>query len=104
MAGNCLQSMRRKLTIAFLAFFTLGLGAFAWLWFGPCGLGGCAPVSELEKFQAEGSALLDRNDRPFGTLATVNRRIVSLDSLPVYLPNAFLAVEDRRFYEHGGVD
>lgn len=96
--------MKRKLLIALCIFLVLGLSGFAWLWFGPCGLGGCAPVTELEKFQAEGSQLFDRDGKPFGTLATVNRRVVPLDSLPEYLPQAVLAVEDRRFYSHGGVD
>ncbi|HEY0020010.1 MAG TPA: PBP1A family penicillin-binding protein [Longimicrobium sp.] len=96
--------MKRKLLIALSILLGLGLTAFGWLWFGPCGLGGCAPVSQLEQFQAEGSQLFDRHGKPFGTLATVNRRVVPLDSLPEYLPQAVLAVEDRRFYDHGGVD
>jgi penicillin-binding protein 1A len=96
--------MKRKLVIALSILLVLGLSAFGWLWFGPCGLGGCAPVSQLEQFQAEGSQLFDMNGKPFGTLATVNRRVVPLDSLPEYLPQAVLAVEDRRFYQHGGVD
>ncbi len=96
--------MKRKLTILFLAFAALLLAGFSWLWFAPCGLGGCAPVGQLERYEAEGSDLLDARGETFGTLATVNRRIVSLDSLPEYLPQAFLAVEDRRFYDHGGVD
>ena len=29
---------------------------------------------------------------------------VRLQELPAYVPQAFLAIEDRRFYEHGGVD
>src|SRR5690606_24695749 len=29
---------------------------------------------------------------------------VSVEGLPPYLPQAVLAVEDRRFYEHAGVD
>lgn len=33
----------------------------------------------------------------------VGRRL-SLDEMPPYLPNAFLAIEDERFYEHSGVD
>jgi penicillin-binding protein 1A len=96
--------MKAKLKIALLALILLAVGGFSWLWFAPCGLGGCAPVGELERFQAEGSELLDVRDRPFGTLATVNRRVVPIDSLPEFLPQAFLAVEDRRFYSHGGVD
>ncbi|HEX6038813.1 PBP1A family penicillin-binding protein, partial [Longimicrobium sp.] len=98
------RSWKRKLAIVLGVFLVLGLAGFGWLWFGPCGMGGCAPVSDLEKFQAEGSQLFDRTGAPMGTLATVNRRVVPLDSMPEYLPQAVLAVEDRRFYDHGGVD
>ncbi|HEX5727542.1 MAG TPA: PBP1A family penicillin-binding protein, partial [Longimicrobiaceae bacterium] len=96
--------MKRTLKLAAVVLLVLAVAGFSWLWFAPCGFGGCAPVSELEEYQAEGSELLDVEGRPFGTLATVNRRIVSLDSLPEHLPRAFLAVEDRRFYDHSGVD
>jgi penicillin-binding protein 1A len=96
--------MNRKLKIVLLAAAALAAGGFGWVWFAPCGMGGCAPVSDLNRFVSEGSQLLDVNGRPFGTLSTVNRRVVSLDSLPPYLPRAFLAVEDRRFYQHHGVD
>ena len=82
----------------------IGAVTFAWVWFAPCWLGGCAPVAELAEYQAEGSSLYDIDGRPIGTLATVNRRIVSLDSLPPHLPQAFVAVEDRRFYDHSGID
>ena len=56
-------------TVAVL--MVVGLVSFSWIWFAPCWLGGCAPVSELSEFQAEGSQLLDINDQPIGTLATV---------------------------------
>ncbi|MBA2244994.1 MAG: PBP1A family penicillin-binding protein [Gemmatimonadetes bacterium] len=97
-------SVRRRITVALAVLGILLVAGFAWVWFAPCGLGGCAPVSDLARFQAEGSELLDINGEPIGTLATVNRRVVSLDSLPPHLLQAFLAVEDRRFYQHGGVD
>jgi penicillin-binding protein 1A len=84
-----------------LAFFVLAL---AWVWAAPCALGGCAPLDELAEYQAEGSELLDVNGEPFARLATVNRRIVPIDSLPPHLPHAFLAVEDQRFYKHSGLD
>nr|MBA3970396.1 transglycosylase domain-containing protein [Gemmatimonadota bacterium] len=32
------------------------------------------------------------------------RTVVSMKSLPAYVPRAFVAVEDKRFYEHQGVD
>ena len=96
--------MKRRLAVALGILLVLALSGFAWLWFGPCGLGGCAPVGDLEKYQVEGSQLFDRHGDPFGTLASVNRRVVPLDSLPEHLPQAVLAVEDRRFYQHHGVD
>lgn len=33
-----------------------------------------------------------------------NRTVVSLEEVPLYTQQAFLAAEDLRFYEHGGVD
>ena len=35
---------------------------------------------------------------------TEDRVMVSIDEIPVMLRNAFIAVEDARFYEHNGVD
>lgn len=96
--------MKRKITIALLAVLAIAVLGFGWLWFAPCGMGGCAPVSELEKYQTEGSQLMDMNDHAFASLGTGTRTAVAIDSLPKYLPQAFLAVEDKRFYAHGGVD
>jgi len=33
-----------------------------------------------------------------------NRKPISIEEIPPYVPNAFIAIEDRRFREHGGVD
>ena len=95
---------KRILLWTVAALTALGAASFAWVWFAPCWLGGCAPLDDLAEYQAEGSQLLDINGQQFATLATVNRRIVSIDSLPAHLPQAFTSVEDRRFYDHGGVD
>jgi penicillin-binding protein 1A len=45
---------------------------------------------------ADGSLLANRGEMGGGT--------VKIKELPPYLPNAFVAIEDRRFYEHFGVD
>ena len=45
---------------------------------------------------ADGSALANRGD--------TGGRAVSIKELPPYLPNAFIAIEDRRFRDHYGVD
>jgi penicillin-binding protein 1A len=52
----------------------------------------------------EASLVLDRAGDELGRLYRVNRVIVPLDSLPPYLPAAFIAVEDQRFWRHRGVD
>lgn len=38
------------------------------------------------------------------TLYNTNRSICELETLPEYVPNAFISVEDKRFYEHNGYD
>ncbi len=38
------------------------------------------------------------------TLSSSNREIVSLDEIPESLQNAIVAIEDERFFEHGGID
>jgi penicillin-binding protein 1A len=50
----------------------------------------------IEIVGADGSVLAER-----GEMAGSN---VSLKDLPPYLPKAFIAIEDRRFYTHFGID
>jgi penicillin-binding protein 1A len=50
----------------------------------------------IEIVGIDGSVLAER-----GEMAGAN---VALKDLPPYLPNAFIAIEDRRFYSHYGVD
>ena len=38
------------------------------------------------------------------TLYNTNRSIVEIDSLPQYVPQAFISAEDKRFYSHSGYD
>lgn len=70
-----------------------------------CGVVGCPDVEVLRAWQPGGaSVLLDRNGQRFADLAPMEYRVVPLDSLPPYVPAAFVAVEDRRFFRHHGVD
>jgi penicillin-binding protein 1A len=41
---------------------------------------------------------------PLAELAAERREILAFEKFPPALVNAFLAAEDRRFYEHGGLD
>jgi penicillin-binding protein 1A len=59
-------------------------------------LGACRPGG--------GGVLLDRHGRAFAELAPIDRERVLLASLPRHVPDAFVAIEDRRFLRHSGVD
>src|SRR5688572_13118757 len=70
-----------------------------------CGLRGCPDPLKLVAYQPGGaSILLDRNGKKFADLAPVEREMVKLSALPDFVPAAFIAVEDKRFYTHHGVD
>jgi penicillin-binding protein 1A len=53
---------------------------------------------------AQASFVLARDGSLIGEIGKEIRTSVSIKSLPKYLPHAFVAVEDHRFYEHDGVD
>ncbi|MBE7217038.1 MAG: PBP1A family penicillin-binding protein [Caulobacteraceae bacterium] len=51
-----------------------------------------------------GMTFVDRAGAVIAVRGSRHGAPVSLKALPPYVPRAFLAVEDRRFYRHGGVD
>src|SRR5215471_10247688 len=52
------------------------------------------------------SAVLDRKGRPFAEVFEENQRRVwvKLVDIPKHVSNAFIAAEDKRFYQHHGID
>src|SRR5688500_8659604 len=80
----------------------VALAALSWL---RCGIRGCPDVARLGAYQPDGAPLvLDRYGEEVGELALTQQVVVALDELPEHVPEAFLAVEDKRFSEHNGVD
>jgi 1A family penicillin-binding protein len=53
---------------------------------------------------AQASLVLARDGSLIGEIGKEIRTSVSIRTLPKYLPQAFVAVEDHRFYQHDGVD
>ncbi|HEX2058305.1 MAG TPA: transglycosylase domain-containing protein [Actinomycetota bacterium] len=75
--------------------------------------GACAHFENLPTLQpedlefklAQSSKIFDSKGRLITTLHRgQNRTNVTLDQIPQVLQNAVIAIEDERFYEHGGVD
>ncbi len=64
------------------------------------------PAARLARGDLEGVRLLDRHDRPLRHVPGPAGRGTwrALDDLGPWLPAAFVAVEDRRFFDHPGVD
>jgi penicillin-binding protein 1A len=48
--------------------------------------------------------IVDDSGRVLATRGDAGGAVLSLKELPGYLPKAFIAIEDRRFYEHFGID
>jgi 1A family penicillin-binding protein len=98
------QRRQRGIWTALLVLVVAGTAVGALLWLN-CGLRGCPDVEQLRGYMPEeATTVLDRNGDEVGKLYLVRRVVVPLDTLPAHVPGAFIAVEDRRFYDHGGVD
>jgi penicillin-binding protein 1A len=69
-----------------------------------------AAVSPIESLQqtlttpAQRSYVYDRNGKLMTTLFDVDRAPVKLSAVPIQLQEAVIAIEDRKFYQHNGVD
>lgn len=48
--------------------------------------------------------IYDADNKPIARVAREHRTVVPLAEMPVFLPQAFVAAEDARFYQHGGID
>ena len=98
-----LNTVRMLIVILVLA-GVAGLGALAGI---AKGYVDTAPELNLVALdsQAQTSFIYDSNGNLITEYkGTENRVLVSLDAMPKRLRNAFIAVEDARFYSHSGVD
>jgi penicillin-binding protein 1A len=84
-----------------LALWGLIAGAGVLVWVGMH----LPPIQSLEIPKRPPSVLiLGTNGATLATRGDMGGAAVPLNELPAYVPNAFVAIEDRRFYAHYGVD
>ena len=64
-----------------------------------------APLGRaLEPLKEPSLVLLDNTGKPIARRGNYKEPPVSIAELPKYLPDALIAIEDRRFYSHWGID
>ena len=92
------KSVRIAAWCAAASFALLALGVVAVAW-------GFPPVDALHDHRPpQASLVFDREGKLLARLAPEERIVVPLSSVSTKLTGAFLAIEDQRFYEHGGID
>jgi penicillin-binding protein 1A len=94
------QSVR--VLIALLVVLTVCAGWFAYSIF--AGLPGKEELRALSDDSSQTTTIYDAYDRPIFSIPTEHQLEVPLARISPHLVSAILAVEDRRFHEHNGVD
>lgn len=93
--------------IVFGGTFVVALGAGgAWgAWQNLCAGDACPSIAQIKTWEPEQtSKLLSHDGRLIAEIGFERRTPVSIHALPEYVPQAVIAIEDSRFYEHGGFD
>src|SRR5699024_1009172 len=94
------MSSKMKWTILIVSIiFLLGLIGYSIILFG-----GKLVIDE-EKLILDSTTIIETTDgKDIGRLYDENRYLVTLDQVPNHVQDAFVAIEDVRFYSHAGVD
>src|SRR3954468_22406463 len=81
-------------------------GGFAYAaWALVCRANSCPAVEELDSYQPrQTSKLFAADGRFIAELGLERRTLIKISEIPPVVKNAFVVIEDKRFYSHGGID
>lgn len=83
----------------------VGASGLAIAWTRVCADGRCPTVETLDGYVPNQTSKLYAVDGRFiSELGLERRTVVALEELPSHVKDAFLTVEDKRFYQHAGID
>src|SRR4051812_34591320 len=95
----------RGLAIAFCFLLSFGVGLGYASWAMVCKGGRCPTIEVLDQYQPRQTSKLYAVDGRFiAELGLEKRTLVGIDSIPQIVQEAFVVTEDKRFWEHHGVD
>jgi penicillin-binding protein 1A len=91
------------IALAFVVAFVIGLLYSSWALV--CRAGACPSVDVLDEYQPrQTSKLFAADGRFIAELGLERRTLLKLDQIPPMVRSAFVLTEDKRFYDHKGVD
>lgn len=90
--------------LAVVAVVSLFAGLAIGSWRGVC-RGDCPSIAQIYVWEPKSATrILDRNRQLIAEFFQERRTPVDISTLPEYVSEAFIAVEDKRFYSHNGFD
>jgi penicillin-binding protein 1A len=96
---------RRIVLVSFLAVIAFGLAVLTALWTRACAGNSCPSIAELGGYDPnQASKVYAADGRLITDLGLERRTVVPLAEMSPYVKAAFINTEDKRFYEHHGID
>ncbi|MDQ4079903.1 MAG: transglycosylase domain-containing protein, partial [Gemmatimonadota bacterium] len=91
------------LSVVFVTAFVAGLGYAAWALV--CRGGACPSIAILDEWTPQQTSKLYAADGRFiAEIGLERRTLVKLNEIPRHVREAFVITEDKRFYDHAGID
>jgi penicillin-binding protein 1A len=105
-----LPAKRSHRVLAILALVAVGFGALGgvvggFMWLTACTGDKCPSLEGLDQYQPRQTSRIYAADGRFiAELGQERRTLVRIDQIPQHVLDAFLVIEDKRFYSHHGID
>src|ERR671914_873564 len=91
------------LSVTFVTAFVAGLAYAAWALI--CRGGACPSIQVLDEWTPQQTSKLYAADGRFiAEIGLERRTLVKLNEIPKHVRDAFIITEDKRFYDHAGID